>query len=319
MTERAGPIVALLALAVVATGLMLGFEATGGSGDPLSGPRTAVVLVVRHEAGPLVAVVASGGGRRSSVVTIPSALALTVPGQGDARAGDAALLPGRPAATAFSNLLGAWISHHAVVDAQALSEVIDRLGGLQVFADRLDGAGVVDALAAPGRFVTWGEVVRSLISSGPDWRQEDFVDVDDPAAVQRALAPADPLVSTLPTAKVLGGLAVVDDLAAAELSARVFGVEPVVPVPVVVLNGSGEPGVGAAVAEHLIRAGFRVVLSGNAADFNHRETLVVASSPEDRDAAEGAQAALGVGTVSVSGAPTGVGDVTIVVGKDFEG
>ena len=39
---------------------------------------------------------------------------------------------------------------------------------------------------------------------------------------------------------------------------------------------------------------------------------------EDRDAAEGAQAALGVGNVSVSGAPTGVGDVTIVVGKDFE-
>jgi hypothetical protein len=67
----------------------------------------------------------------------------------------------------------------------------------------------------------------------------------------------------------------------------------------------------------LIPAGFRIVVSENAATFDHRRTLVVASSPDDGAAAERAQAALGVGTVSVSGAATGVGDVTIVVGKDF--
>ena len=319
MTERAGTLLALLAFAIVATGIMLGFEATRGAGSDVT-PRAAVLLVVRHDAGPLVAVVASGGGDPGDVVTIPPDVALTVPGQGDARAADAAMLPGGASAIAFSNLLGAWIEHHAILDASALSGVVDRAGGLQVFADQLDGAGVSAALAAPGRLVTWREVVRSLVSSRVDWRPSDFVDVDDLAAVEEAFAgAAEPQVVVLPTTNVPGGVATVDDAAAAEVTAEAFGVEPGVPVPVVVLNGSGEPGIGAAVAKVLIPAGFRIALSENAATFDHRRTLVVAASPEDRMAAERAQAALGVGTVSVSGAATGVGDVTIVVGKDFGG
>jgi LytR cell envelope-related transcriptional attenuator len=319
VTERAAPVVALLALAVVATGTVFGLDVMWGSDDLTPGPRTETLLVVRSDEGPFVAVVASGGGRRGAVVTIPPDLALTVPGHGDSTVADVVMLPGDLAATAISNALGAWVAHYGVLNAGGLAGVVDRLGGLHVSGERLDGVGVLETLASPERQVVWGDVVRALASSDQDWRAEDFADVDDARAVARALAAAaDPQVAALPMAQIPGGALVVAEGPTADLVARVFGGDAVLPVPLVVLNGSGEPGVGASVAEVLIPAGFRIVVSGNAARFVHAETLVVASTPDDRPAAERAQAALGVGTVSVSGAPTGVADVTIVVGEDFD-
>jgi hypothetical protein len=90
------------------------------------------------------------------------------------------------------------------------------------------------------------------------------------------------------------------------------------PTPALVQNGSGMPGVGEDVAALIIPEGFRIVLSTNAESFDHERTEVVAIGPEHRDAARVVHGALGVGVVRVAQVPSGLADVTIVVGKDFQ-
>ncbi len=89
-------------------------------------------------------------------------------------------------------------------------------------------------------------------------------------------------------------------------------------VPVIVLNGSGVPGVGELVAEHIVPGGFRIVVSENASNFDHVETLVVVGSADDVALGDRVRDLLGTGGVSVS-VSSGIAPVTIVVGKDFTG
>jgi hypothetical protein len=90
-------------------------------------------------------------------------------------------------------------------------------------------------------------------------------------------------------------------------------------VRVQVLNGNGEPGIGQEVAETLTGEGFRVVLSGNARNFDYEQTLIITydSSAEGQQMAERARELLGVGRVQVSAQSQGIVDLTIVVGRDF--
>ncbi len=86
-----------------------------------------------------------------------------------------------------------------------------------------------------------------------------------------------------------------------------------------VLNGNGLPGIGQSVAEQLVPAGFRVVLTGNADDFDHDKTRIVIydDGPEQIQIANEIRALLGVGVVEISRTPQSVVDVTIVVGRDY--
>jgi hypothetical protein len=95
-----------------------------------------------------------------------------------------------------------------------------------------------------------------------------------------------------------------------------FGVKRV-PIPVIVQNGAGTPGLGELAARRLIPRGFRVTLSQNAASFDHETTSVIAVERKHVDEARRALAALGVGEIGVTGVPSGIGDVIIVIGKDF--
>ena len=70
-------------------------------------------------------------------------------------------------------------------------------------------------------------------------------------------------------------------------------------------NGSGEPGVGEAVATQIIPAGFRIVLSQNAQTFDVETTDVFANGVEYEEAARRAREALGVGPSS--GVPGTIG------------
>jgi hypothetical protein len=90
-------------------------------------------------------------------------------------------------------------------------------------------------------------------------------------------------------------------------------------VKVQVLNGNGVPGIGQEVAEELIGAGFRVVLTGNARRLNYSTTLIITydDSPEGLALGERARKLIGVGEVQVSGQSQGIVDLTIVIGKDF--
>jgi LytR cell envelope-related transcriptional attenuator len=94
-----------------------------------------------------------------------------------------------------------------------------------------------------------------------------------------------------------------------------FGTE--MPVPAIVQNGNGTPGVGEEVGRRIIPAGFRVVLSQNAASFNLPTTDVIANGEDNLEDAKAARKAIGVGRVGVSQVPSGLGDITIVVGEDF--
>jgi hypothetical protein len=89
------------------------------------------------------------------------------------------------------------------------------------------------------------------------------------------------------------------------------------PIPIIVQNGAGTPGLGELVARALIPRGFRVALSQNADSFDHATTELIAIRNANIPAARRARAALGVGHVTVTQVPSGIGDVVIVVGKDF--
>lgn len=84
-------------------------------------------------------------------------------------------------------------------------------------------------------------------------------------------------------------------------------------------NGNGRPGAGQRVAQLLIPLGFRVVLTGNADRFDHRETriLIYDDDPDQLAVAEEIRAALGVGRIELSQVPQDIVDVTIVVGQDL--
>ena len=112
-----------------------------------------------------------------------------------------------------------------------------------------------------------------------------------------------------------------DQEAVAALVDQRFGSEanPANNVRLVLLNGNGIPGIGAEVARILVPEGFRVVESGNAKSFDMPQTLIISASEEDLPQARKARLLLGVGKLLLGEHPTGLGDVTIVIGEDFGG
>lgn len=84
-----------------------------------------------------------------------------------------------------------------------------------------------------------------------------------------------------------------------------------------ILNGTGAVGQSQQVAVALVRAGARVVLTGNADRFNYKQTQIVFYDRSQQAAATKVQKALGVGRLVLSHDKLDVVDVTVVVGKDF--
>jgi hypothetical protein len=121
----------------------------------------------------------------------------------------------------------------------------------------------------------------------------------------------------LPATASEGGLLVTDDAAIRRQLASLFGIEIGPPVRVVVLNGSGVPGVGEIVASKLVPGGFRIVASGNARTFDRRVTQIVATTDQAQAQAEQVRRLLGVGTVVLGAGSSGLADITIVVGRDL--
>ncbi len=158
-----------------------------------------------------------------------------------------------------------------------------------------------------------------LLRAEIGWEPKDLATADSAADVQSALeAAAGAPVSALPVSEVATGIVQADPEAVRQTVAQVFGGPDREVVGVIVLNGSGVPGVGALVADRIVPGGFRVVVSENAARFNHRETLIVVGSADDVALGERVRDLLGTGSVNVS-VSSGIAPVTIVVGKDFEG
>lgn len=85
-----------------------------------------------------------------------------------------------------------------------------------------------------------------------------------------------------------------------------------------VLNGNGRIGTTRAVAEALIRRGFRVVKTDNADSFDHEVSEVIAQGRENQEPALEVRELLGRGEVILElRRPSGVVDLTIIVGQDI--
>src|SRR5207245_856838 len=125
------------------------------------------------------------------------------------------------------------------------------------------------------------------------------------------------LISELPTAPD-DGATQPDSKAIGLMMQRSFAPSPQPLIRVVVLNGNGRPGMGAIVASLIAPSGYRVVAAQNADNFKAAVTQVVAADSSLLPQAQEMVTLLGVGKVYVGGQPTGIADITIVVGKDFK-
>lgn len=84
-----------------------------------------------------------------------------------------------------------------------------------------------------------------------------------------------------------------------------------------ILNGNGLIGTTRVVAGQLIRRGYRVIKTDNADSFDFETTQVVAQGRENQADAEAVIEVLGTGELLLEvRAPSGVVDITIIVGAD---
>lgn len=278
------------------------------------------LLVMETHTGRFAAVVGSTGGEDGALV-LPTEVQVTIPGQGDATLGEALTLPTRQAATTVANLLGVWVDHYVVVGRTRLQAVVDRADGITVGRDQLDGSETVSLLeeAGAGATATFTLVVEGLLSSGVKWQPSDVVTADAAQDVIETLdAARGASVRAVPSVEAATDIFRAEPEAVRASLVDAFGGPDRGVVGVIVLNGSGSPGVGELVAERLVPEGFRIVVSENASNFDHDETLVVVGSADDVALGERVRDLLGTGSVNVSVA-SGIAPVTVVVGKDFTG
>jgi len=292
-------------------------EAGGGTPSAAVG-EDLLLLVVRTADEPFAAVIGSTGGRPGALV-VPTEITVSVPGQGDARLDDALQLPPDTATTTVANLLGLWIDHYAILGRARLAALVDRMGGLDVAGRTMTGDEVVASLEGPeaGRSLAFELALKGLLASGAPLEAADLAESDDADRALEILGQAERShVADVETQEPADGVweATPDAVRVGLVSA--FGGPDREAVKVIVLNGSGTPGIGEAVARRIVPDGFSVVISENASSFDHARTLVVVGSSDDVGLAERVRDLLGTGTVNVS-VPSGLAPVTIVVGKDF--
>ena len=323
MTRRLVLVSVLAVLVTVATGALV--ISRSDEAEPVTNrpqPSTGLsLLVVTTETEPLAAIVGGTGFGRTGALVLPPSAVVTIPGQGEATVGEALDLPPDQASMAAGNLLGVWVEHHGVIEDRTLASLADEVGGIEVGDQTLQGDEVLALLAEPGPGGVAGLrlVLEGLLAADVGWAAVEFAETDDRRAVTRTLDSAGGS-----RALVLEVDEVADDVFVASPDQVVralvdaFGGPAEAAIPVIVLNGNGVPGIGEAVAERILPAGFRIAISENASTFDHPETLVVVGSSADVALAERVRDLLGVGSVSVS-VGSGIAPVTVVVGKDFTG
>jgi hypothetical protein len=311
-------------------------SADGGGASPTPATEEPSALLVLSFTGapkPLLAVIGTAGSPPATM-GVPQGLILEVPGAGELTTRRVAALPGPGLQVALSNVVGAWAEHYGVTDLEHAAVLFDREGGLKVklpdpvpVGDEVLGPGAVtmsgEQVAAylgaedQNTFTRWEIVLAGMLAAPPQLQAGDLTETDDLTGVQASLDGAQGgQLETLPVKVAAATIRVPDYDAVDELMAERFGVEQI-PVPVIVQNAAGTPGVGEDVGRELIPKGFRVTLSQNAVGFGRKVTLITALGEDNLSSARRARGALGVGRIGVSQVASGIGDVQIVVGKDF--
>jgi len=324
--------VAVVALIVVLAGEDDDPATVTRSPGAAEGPEepTRLAFVVTGGAEPAVAMIGAGGDLAPAAFVLPPSLTMVVPGAGELEVRETALLPLEEMRMGLSNGMGAWSQEAARID---LDDLVAGLGDVPLTvnlptAETLGGVAigpgeveltptqVGDLLAAASEDpdLRWDAILTALLAS-PDRipLPTEATDAEAATTVLLGARGADPVV--VPTELVAGTLLVPAQPRLDDDVATAFGTEA--PVPVEVRNGSGVPGAGGAVGEAIVPIGYRVVLSGNAETFDVQRTEIVANGVDHQPEAQAIRDALGVGTVRVSQVPSGIADVTIVIGADL--
>ena len=334
--------IGLIAAAVIVVVIAGGWFALSHSGDACcptpaptdragQGPTHLLTFSVTGGSGPDMAVIGAGAGS-SAAIPIPPELTLVVPGQGETLASGVARLPGRSQQVALSNLVGAWTQELAVMDLDGFAGVVDRMGGLTVDLPdvvvtstgvlgpgltKLDGRKAIGLLSAksPDDGSRWSAVLSAFLADPPALTRGDLTAGSPVDGIDQVLdaARSAPVVA-MPTEDVAGLATIAAQPGLDRLMASTF--DTPAPIPAIVLNGNGTAGLGERVGRRIIPAGFRIALSRNA-ESPVPATEVIANGMDATVAARRARKALGVGHVTISQVASGIGDITIVVGKDF--
>jgi hypothetical protein len=334
--KRLGALVTVGSLLVVTLGVWGFLRRDPGPSDANAVTETSptvLALAVRGRR-PLSAVVSVGGASAPTAVSLPEEVVFVVPGQGELSAADAARLPGGAFRTGMSNLFGTWADHYGVLDRDTLTALVDRSGGIQVNLSEafesesgLVGPGTVTmtgpqvndylGIEGPDLDLHWDLVLQGLFAEELLMLPGDLLESDDALAVSDTMQAAKGAgVQALPV-NVLQSLTTPDYPAIDDLVGGLVGRSGPGPFPAIVTNGSGKPGVGQTVGARIIPAGFRVVISDNAERFGRAETDIQADGEAALPLAETVHEALGVGEVVIQEIPSGLAEVTILVGKDL--
>jgi hypothetical protein len=331
---------AILALGLLATAALVarpGVLRRGGDTDVVDlGPAPpSVVWSLATSHGVQLAVVGLPGAGPGLALALPSDTHVILPAGDVSTIGQSAGSGPRAQAVA-QNVLLKRVGHYLVSTPSSLSSLVDTIGPIEVNTEaaytfgghsiatgtvKMTGPSAVAYLAqASANDVTarWEDVLAGVL--GTDSQPSDWASAgasDDLSRVSRLLAGAHgATVLEMPTAPATGGGFEVDRAALAGIVSR-FGPSLGTLIRVVVVNGSGTPGLGTLIDGKLAPYGFTVVTSSNATRFDVRVTEIVASGDSFVAAARQARQILGVGSVRVSDQPTSLADVTIVVGKDL--
>ncbi len=298
----AGAIVAVLLLLAIATGVNAVARWLAHRDDGRTGPGGVVATDVRDN----LLVIARDGERAHAFLAlrvdasekqvwglaIPATVFAEVPGRGFERIGDS-LAGGAPdALIAVSNFLGVQFERYVIVDKAAYQTALES----QSVAGLL-GVASADNLTEAERS-RLGPVMSS--AAGPK--------------IGIAPLPVKP-ISLGEEEYLEAEREKVDDLIA-----EWWGVRPGMDggaVSVIVYNGSGAPTIAAVAAKSLVRAGFRVVGTGNADNFDYARTVIAVHSGEAADG-ERVREALKVGSVVAQESEQEIADVIVIIGKDFK-
>jgi hypothetical protein len=327
-------------------------QATGGA-------RSAAVLAQRDADGTITAVsviapATAGGGH---LIMVPPGTMTELPSYGLDAVGRSFQLGGAPLLrAALENLLGVNLERIDVIDDAALTALVAPAGTITVRVpeqvEQVEPSGLVTVLFPAGdNQVTPADAPRFLSLPG---QQNDLGRLvrhhafwmawlarvhDDPSLLPELaglanarsalalLAKGTVQYSTLPVEALDGGGGEqVYRVRQSELDALLRQALPgAVPLGdegrtrVQLLNGTGIVGQSQQVAQRLLPAGFRIVVTANAKSFAYKETQIVFYRREQQQAATRVQEALGVGKLVRSRQPLDVVDVTVVVGADFNG
>jgi hypothetical protein len=89
-------------------------------------------------------------------------------------------------------------------------------------------------------------------------------------------------------------------------------------IRVIILNGSGLPGIGRDISQKLSPKGFMVSDIKNADNFNYQRTQIIAYKEGFREKAKEIKQILGVGDVLIQATAPDLAEIAIIVGKDYK-